>query len=188
MPVSGKKIFLSSVELSSIEQFRKWRNNPELRKYFREYLEISEEMQKTWYNSKVLNDKNQVNFEIHDLDTQKLIGHCGLYYINWIHRHAEFGIYIGDPKYRGGGYGSDALRTLIKYGFNDLNLNKIWCEVYSNNQALGLYRHIGFKDEGVFRQHYFNEGKYWDSYLLSLLRGEHEMEEGDKLEDPPPFG
>ena len=79
-------------------------------------------------------------------------------------------------EYRSGGYGSDALRTLIKYGFNDLNLNKIWCEVYTNNDALDIYRHIGFKDEGLIRQHYFNDGKYWDSNLLSLLRCEYEMD------------
>jgi hypothetical protein len=176
MPVRGNKVFLSAVEEDSLEQLRSWRNEPELRKYFREYREISKAMQKRWYENRVLGDKDQVNFEIHDLESGKLIGHCGLYYIDWIHRHAEFGIYVGDMEYRSGGYGSDALRALIKYGFNDLNLNKIWCEVYTNNDALDIYRHIGFKDEGLIRQHYFNDGKYWDSNLLSLLRCEYEMD------------
>ena len=176
MPVKGNKVFLSAVEEESTEQLRSWRNDPELRKYFREYKEISKTMQKRWYENRVHGDDNQVNFEIHDLDSGKLIGHCGLYYIDWIHRHAEFGIYVGDMEFRSGGYGSDALRTLIKYGFNDLNLNKIWCEVYTNNDALDIYRHIGFRDEGLIRQHYFNEGSYWDSNLLSLLRCEHEVD------------
>ena len=176
MPVKGNKVFLSAVEEESTEQLRSWRNDPELRKYFREYKEISKTMQKRWYENRVHGDDNQVNFEIHDLDSGKLIGHCGLYYIDWIHRHAEFGIYVGDMDFRSGGYGSDALRTLIKYGFNDLNLNKIWCEVYTNNDALDIYRHIGFRDEGLIRQHYFNEGSYWDSNLLSLLRCEHEVD------------
>ena len=171
--LKGKKIYLSSVEENSLEQLREWRNNPELRRYFREHREISSVMQKNWYKTRVLDNPNQVDFEIHDKHTDKLLGHCGLYYINWIHRHAEFGIYIGDEDFRQGGYGSDALRTLLKYGFNDLNLNKIWCEVYSNNDAIDVYRHIGFVDEGCLRQNYFNEGQYWDSCLMSMLREEY---------------
>tara|TARA_A100001515_G_scaffold125947_1_gene110962 strand:- start:2581 stop:3105 length:525 start_codon:yes stop_codon:yes gene_type:complete len=170
--LNGTKIYLGPVEEESIEQLRLWRNQPYLRKYFREFREINKKMQSQWFENKVVKDPNQVNFQIHDFESKKLIGHCGLYYINWIHRHAEFGIYIGDQNYRSGGYGSDALRTLISYGFNDLNLNKIWCEVYSNNDALAIYEHLGFKKEGVLRQHYYNEGKYWNSTILSLLKSE----------------
>ena len=122
----------------------------------------------------MLNDSSQINFEIRDLKSDQLIGHCGLYYIDWIHRHAEFGIYVGDLDFRSGGYGSDALRALLKYGFNDINLNKIWCEVFSNNTALEVYKHIGFKYEGKLRDHYYNEGKYWDSHMLSMLKKEFE--------------
>ena len=167
----GHKTILTNVEKESLEQLRKWRNRPELRKYFREYKEISKTMQHGWFE-KINNDGGQVNFEIRDKKNNKLIGHCGLYYISWVHRHAEFGIYIGDDNFRNGGYGSDALRILIKYGFNDLNLNKIWCEVYSNNTALEVYKYLGFKHEGTSRQHYYNEGKYWDSHILSMLKSE----------------
>ena len=174
--LSGKKVYLCPVERESLEQLRQWRNKPELRKYFREHREISKDMQLQWFEKRVLGDPNQVNFEIRDLNTDTLIGHCGLYYINWIHRHGEFGIYVGDDKFRSGGFGSDALRVLINYGFNDLNLNKIWCEVYTNNTALKVYEHIGFKYEGKLRQHYYNEGKYWDSTMLSLLKEEYDSE------------
>ena len=170
--LKGKKTLLTAVSRDSLKQFMDWRNQPELRKYFREHKELNEDMQNSWYENRVLKDPNQVNFEIRTKKDNNLIGHCGLYYISWIHRHAEFGIYVGDEKYRNGGYGSDALRTLIKYGFEDLNLNKIWCEVYSNNAALSVYERLGFVMEGVQRQHYFNEGKYWDSKILSMLKEE----------------
>jgi UDP-4-amino-4,6-dideoxy-N-acetyl-beta-L-altrosamine N-acetyltransferase len=170
--INGKKIGLTNVNRENIEQLREWRNNPELRQYFREHKEISKEMQENWFNSKVLNDPNQYNFEIHELKNNKLIGHCGLYYINWIARSAEFGIYIGDYSFRNGGYGSDALRTLIQYGFDQLNMNKIWAEVYSNNEALHVYEHIGFKIEGVLRQNVFKNGKYFDSTIISMLKTE----------------
>ncbi len=170
--IKGKKIYLCAVEEQSIEQLREWRNTPNLRQYFREYREINSTMQKDWFHNRVMKNKDQVDFEIRDQKTNTLLGHCGLYYINWISRKAEFTVYIGNKHYRSGGYGSDALRTLFKYGFEQLNLNKIWCEVYSNNQAINIYRHLGFVDEGCLRQNYYNDGKYWDSYLLGLLRDE----------------
>ena len=172
--IKGNKINLTSICPNNLEQLRNWRNKPELRKYFREYREISPDMQKRWYQEKVLNDTKQVNFEIHENTSNQLIGHCGLYYINWVHRHAEFGIYIGDSDYRSGGYGSDALRQLIRYGFEDLNLNRIWCEVYDNNAALEVYKHIGFVYEGKMRENYYNEGRYWDSHILAMLRSDYE--------------
>lgn len=169
--IEGNKVTLESVDSEHIEQFRVWRNNPNLRKYFREYREISDLMQKKWFD-KINTDPNQVNFSIKDKKTNKLIGHCGLYYINWINRTAEFGIYVGEESYRNGGYGSDSLRCLIRYGFNDINLNKIWCEVYDNNASIDVYKRIGFVFEGTMRENYYNEGKYWDSHILSLLRSE----------------
>ena len=170
--INGKKVGLTAVNQENIEQLREWRNQPELRQYFREHKELSKEMQSNWFNSRVLNDPNQYNFEIHDLESNKLIGHCGLYYINWIARTAEFGIYIGDFSFRNGGYGSDSLRTLIHYGFDELNMNKIWAEVYSNNEALNVYIHLGFKIEGILRQNVFKNGQYFDSTVISLLRSE----------------
>ena len=172
--LKGKKIYLSAISRDSLEQLRQWRNKPELRRYFREYRELNEDMQNSWYDNKVMKDPNQVNFEIRVLETKELIGHCFLSYINWVSRHAEFGIYIGNMKFRNGGYGSDSLRTLIRYGFNDLNLNKIWCEVYDNNTSIETYRHVGFKDEGTQRDHYYSDGKYWDSHILSMLKKEYE--------------
>lgn len=166
------KIYLASIEEENIEQLRLWRNDPSLRRYFRETKEISKKEQKRWYEDKVLNDPNQINFEIHSFDTKELIGHCGLCYINWINRTAEFTIYIGNSNMRGRGYGTDALSALLNYGFIDLNLNRIWCEVYSFNDAINSYRKLGFKDEGVLREHIYIEGKYYDTYMLGLLKKE----------------
>ena len=69
------------------------------------------------------------------------------------------------------GYSPTPLLSLNKLS-SELNLNKIWCEVYSNNSALEIYRKIGFVDEGVLRQNHFKDGEYVDSYVLSMLRSE----------------
>lgn len=170
----SKKIYLTSVEHENIEQLRQWRNDPELRKYFREHREISKEMQEKWFQEKVLGDPNQINFEIHEANSKKLIGHCGLYYIKWVNGTGEFGIYLGES--RRCGYGTDALKALLNYGFYELGLTRIWCEVYENNRAIDTYKKIGFKHEGTLRKHIFKEGKHLDAHMLGLLR-----EEWDKM-------
>ena len=70
-------------------------------------------------------------FSIIELSSGKLIGACGLLYTNWIIRSSDFSFYIGkDRKYIDEEYAIDASQTLIEYGFKDLNLNKIWMELY----------------------------------------------------------
>jgi len=170
--IKGEKVYLTAIERRTIEQLRLWRNNTELRKYFREYREISSTMQEAWYKDRVLGNDKQIDFEIHDINTNNLIGHCGLYYINWINRTAELTIYIGDMTYRKGGYGKDALKLLMDYAFYKVNLNRVWCEVFSNNEAIHVYRKIGFIDEGKLREHHYEDGQYIDCYLLGLLKSD----------------
>ena len=170
--ITGKKVFFTAINKDSIQQLMEWRNKPELRKYFREYREISDSMQESWYKNRVLNNDKQVDFEIHDIESKKLIGHCGLSYINWVNRTAELAIYIGDTNFRNGGYGKDSLSLLMEYGFNTLNLNRVWCEVFSNNAAIEVYRKFGFVDEGKLRQHHYDDGQYIDCFILGLLKHE----------------
>lgn len=170
----GKKVFLDLVHQEDLALLLSWRNNPEYRQYYREYKELSMEQQLRWYENKILNDDSWQYFTIKNSPSENAIGVVGLTSIHPIYKTAEFAITIGDKKYRNGGYGSDALRVLIKYGFEQLNLNRIWCEVYSNNKSIDMYRHIGFKDEGKLRESVFKNNKYLDSYILGMLRIEYE--------------
>lgn len=170
--IKGNKVYFTAINRGSLKQLMEWRNSPELRKYFREYREISDAMQEAWYNTRVLNNDKQIDFEIHDIESGKLIGHCALCYISWINRTAELAIYIGDHNFRNGGYGKDTLKLLMDYAFKTANLNRVWCEVFSNNEAINVYRKIGFKDEGKLRQHHYENGEYIDCYMLGLLKDE----------------
>lgn len=170
--IDGKKSYLTAINKTSIEQLRKWRNDPEMRKYFREYKEISDYDQEKWFTERVTHNDKQVDFEIHSKPEEKLIGHCGLYYVNWINRTAELTIYVGDNDYKYKGYGTDALHVLMDYAFFTMNLNRVWCEVFSNNGAIHVYRKIGFVDEGVLRQHHYDNGKFIDCNILGLLKSE----------------
>jgi RimJ/RimL family protein N-acetyltransferase len=172
--ISGRLITLSKPTIEDMPTLLEWRNNPDHRKYYREYRETNLEDQLSWYENIMMKDMTWIHFVIKPLnDLNKIIGVAFLNHIHPIYRTGEFGITIADSEYRGKGYGKDALITLIGYGFDQLNLNRIWCEVYSNNNSIHLYRNIGFKDEGLLRQHVFKDGKYLDSYMLGMLKNEY---------------
>jgi RimJ/RimL family protein N-acetyltransferase len=170
----GKNIILTAVEKSDLTQLKDWRNNPYFRKNFREYREINDEMQNNWFEKFVINDKNTIMFSIRDITNNELLGCCGLCYINWVHQYADLSFYIGkDNLYVDDNYAQDAVKMLVKYGFHELGLNKIWTEIYEfdEKKIKFLLKH-GFVKDGQLRENYFYDGKWWDSIIFSLLKNE----------------
>ena len=173
--LKGKKVYLTSIEKDDLEQLRNWRNREDYRKYFREYREISRDMQMAWYESKVLKDNSTIMFAIRSNETDSLLGCCGLCYINWVNRHADLSLYIGyENSYIDDmGYAEEACKLLFDYGFKELALNKIWTEIYEfDEKKLSLYDKLGFERDGFLREQYYHDGKWWGSYMLSLLERE----------------
>ncbi|MFH4969235.1 GNAT family protein [Gaetbulibacter sp. M240] len=176
--IKGNNIGLRAVEKEDLILFRDWRNIEEFRKNFREVRELSLADQEKWFES--LQQTKHINFmfTIVDLKNNEPIGAAGLLYINWIIRSADFSFYIGkDQLYIGNdGKAEEATKLLIDYGFNNLNLNKVWMELYEfDNQKIKFFTEkFNFKKDGVLRQNCFEKGKYWDSYLFSLLQNQTE--------------
>ena len=102
--------------------------------------------------------------------------------IDWRNRHCEFGrFFLCAGETRGKGYGKEALELILGFGFNHLNMAKIYCTTYlDNHRALSLYESVGFKRDGVLRQHIFRQGKYADLALLSILSDEWSDRKGTK--------
>ena len=171
--IKGKKVGLRAVEKEDLPFLRDWRNIPDFRKNFREVRELSLTDQEAWFNS--LQNSKHINymFTIVDLDSQKPIGAGGLLYINWIIRSADFSFYIGDQeKYIGNdGIAKEAAKLLIDYGFNNLNLHKVWMELYEfDSEKLNFFqKEFKFKQDGLLRDNCFEDGRYWNSYILSFL-------------------
>jgi RimJ/RimL family protein N-acetyltransferase len=174
--LKGDLTYLTAIEKSDLGHLQKWRNNPDFRKHFREYRELSMEHQQRWFESKVMNDNTTMMFAIRRKTDHELLGCCGLVYINWVHRHADLSLYIGwqDAYIDSEGYAEDACRTLFRYSFEELGLNKIWTEIYEFDQPKKvLYDRIGMSQDGLLRQNYFYHGKWWDSRILSYLAEEY---------------
>lgn len=162
---------MRAVEKEDLIFLRDWRNISHFRKNFREHKELNLLNQEAWLE-RTYNNPNDFMFLIIDLENDKPIGACGLLYTNWIIRSADFSFYIGhDELYIDDKYAVDAAMVLIDYGFKDLNLNKIWMELYEyDTKKLDFFKkEFDFQVDGTLRQNAFSEGRYWDSYLISLL-------------------
>ncbi|UQX88296.1 GNAT family N-acetyltransferase [Jatrophihabitans telluris] len=99
------------------------------------------------------------------------IGDIGLFHLDRLSATAEVGIGIGDKDYWGKGYGREAMRLIVEYGFRMQNLRKIWLETHATNErALRCYQAVGFVEEGLQRSHVYSGGEYVDLVLMGLLR------------------
>jgi RimJ/RimL family protein N-acetyltransferase len=169
--IKGKITGLRAMEKEDLPLLRDWRNIQSFRRNFREVRELNLFNQESWF-VRTCNSPNDFMFIITDLKTNEPIGAAGLLYINWIIRSADFSFYIGkDNLYIDKDYAYDSAKTLIEYGFNNLNLNKIWMELYEyDNAKLDFFtKEFEFQKDGLLRQNCFEDGKYWNSDIISLL-------------------
>ncbi|MDF1680876.1 GNAT family protein [Ponticaulis sp.] len=169
--LTGEITGLRAIEESDLEQLLAWRNDPRMRRFFREYRELNMSQQKSWFDAKVNNDPATRMFAIVDLETKELMGAAGLCYIDGINRNADFSIYLGiDDLYIDEDYAPDAGRVLLRYGFEELNLHKVWAEIYSiDKPKQQLFYELGFTREGVHRETHWTEGQWVDSLFYGLL-------------------
>ena len=174
--LKGELTGLRAVEAADLEQLLEWRNQPEYRLFFREYRELNRESQKRWFETKVLGDEHTRMFSIIQLSSGELIGACGLCYIDWINRCADFSIYIGkDGLYIDDQYAVDAGRDMAKYAFEELNLHRLWTEIYEiDEKKKALFKTLHFTHEATHKQTHWTQGKWVDSWYYRLIDGETE--------------
>lgn len=111
-------------------------------------------------------------FAVERLDNGRFIGQCGLMQVNWKNRRAEMGIML-DKDAIGQGYGTDAVATLCKFAFNEMNLHKLKAVVFDfNTAAIRCYEKCGFQMEGQLKDEVFREGKYHSTYVMALINTE----------------
>lgn len=170
----GERVALRAIEREDLPQLLEWRNRPEFRRYFREYRELSLAQQETWFQNTVLNDSRTVMFSILDAETKHVLGACGLCYIDWVNKSADFSLYIGaGGLYIDDKYAPDAGRVMAQYGFDELGLHRLWSEIYEFDEAKKrLFATLGFKLDGRHRQTHWAEGSWHDSLFYGLLQGE----------------
>ena len=158
-------VTLRAIEREDLTCLRNWRN--ELIDNFRQHKFLNMRDQDLWWK-RVTDDPRTEMFGI--CYTTLLIGVCGLCYIDWVSRHAEVSVYIGDPEHRGIGSALEALMALRDKAFNEFNLHRLWAEIYGFNQAsVRLFERAGYSHEGTLKESHFAKGRYWDSLIYGLV-------------------
>jgi len=176
----------------------KWRNLPEVREMYAGHpFYVNPEKEQQWYQKILTSDYPIASFGIEIVELEKLVGVCFLKDINYIHRTAEYSIFMIDKAYENRWYLRHAYFQGLDFAFYDLNLNRVWAKIYEyNRKALGLIQYFGFKKEGVIRQSAYKNGKYVNEVILSILKDEYdnlERKEGysrkskDNQEQPSAF-
>ena len=153
-------------------------NDPELLRHLAMYLPMSEAGEEQWFEAQLADDCSHV-FVIETAEGVP-IGNLGLQSIDWQNRNAGCGISIGEKDYLNQGYGTDALRTLLGFAFEELNLHRIYLHVYDfNERAIQCYEKMGFRHEGRLRQCRFTGGRYVDELVMGMLREEWVAHRGE---------
>ena len=168
----GDRLYLSPMNPNDVEKYVEWISSPIVSDGMGNTSNILTESLEKEFIEKALKNGDKC-FAIILLKNDELIGNCSIYRENDNARVAELGIFIGDEKFRNNGYGQESLNLLLDYGFNYLNLNSVYLNVFSfNDVAINCYKKIGFKEAGRLRENYFLNGKYYDVIYMDILKRE----------------
>jgi RimJ/RimL family protein N-acetyltransferase len=168
--IEGKAIVLTELRNADSATLFEWINSPETVHFNAPYAPIHEPNHTAWFEA-VTSQSDRVVFAIRDSSASRLIGIVQLMGLHPIHRTAELVIRIGQESDRNHGAGSEAVRLATNFAFTDLNLQRIWLRVFTDNRrAIRAYQKAGFKLEGTMRRACFIDGRWRDEAVMANLR------------------
>lgn len=174
----GKFVNLRALEEEDLKTLKTWRNSVHIRKTTREYRMLDMMHQNNWFNSiHVVSPPKDIMFGVMD-KKNKLIGVTGLTYIDWKNRHAEISVYLHSKDWQKTKEAKDVLNLIMGYGFGELNLHRLWAEIFSiATENIKLFEKLKFVKEGLLRDRLWRQGKWWDSAIYSKLSTEYANEQ-----------
>ena len=168
-----KRTSLKDIEEKDLDLILQWRNQEQIRKVMFYSDIITTEQHYNWYKNLL---KSYVSISKIFYFDDKPYGPLNVNQINQLYNTCEWGFYIGElsaPR----GMGTILGYTSLNYIFNELHVGKICGEVIaSNEQSRIFHEKLGFKNEGILREHIFKENDYMDIHLYSILKREWEVQ------------
>jgi RimJ/RimL family protein N-acetyltransferase len=172
-PFEGSLIRLRAREPEDEPLLFAWFNDPEVTEHLTVRYPLSHAQERAFIERAGTISYEYASFAIETLAEGRLIGGAGLEHQSAENRSAILGIAIGDKAHWDGGYGTDTMRTLCRFGFEMMNLHRIQLDVHAGNErAIHVYEKVGFKHEGRRRAAAFKFGRYHDILIMGLLEGE----------------
>ncbi len=169
----GDRIYLSPRNSEDYEIFTEWLNDFQVSDYIgKSACVMTNESEKEFLQKNI---NPEATFSIVDLENDKMVGTVGIESIDHLNRCGTLGVFIGEKDYRDKGYGTEAIKMVLEYGFKYLNLKNIKLDLLSvNERAYRCYQKCGFKEYGRRRKCIFLNGNYYDKISMDILDEEFE--------------
>ncbi|CCH78214.1 GCN5-related N-acetyltransferase [Nostocoides japonicum T1-X7] len=167
--LAGEQVRLRELREADLPELVAWWRDPDVA-VFNSHVQPRpdkplEEMFRSWSDN---GSSAGVAFCVETLN-EELVGHVSMWGADVRNRCATFGIVIG-PEHQTRGFGTEATRLMISYGFTELGLHRIELMVHAENErAIAVYRRVGFEQEGLFRSKLFYGGCFHDQVLMATL-------------------
>ena len=175
--LEGEKVRLRPVEERDLPLFVRWLNDPDVRYWLAisEGPELTMESEREWYEE-MRADAEGVVWVIETAEG-KLMGNLGLNHVDETNRRATLGIVIGEKDHWSEGHGTDAIRRVLRYGFEELELRLVELHTDEDNlRAIRCYEKCGFVREGLLRAHRLRRGQPVNAVPMSVLREDYEVQ------------
>lgn len=171
--LESERLYLRAIEDNDWARFTKWFNDPEVTMYlFYGQLPTNKSQMRAIIEEQIKH--GDILFVVVDKKTDKTIGLTGLHEIHPRARKAEFRVFIGEKKFWGKGLGTEITELLTFYGFDRLNLHRIYLGFTAENAGAGrAYEKAGYVKEGVFREDIYRNGRYYDSTRMAILEEDY---------------
>lgn len=178
-----ERIRLTVVRDDDLPQFAEWLSDFGLQRLVNPGMSVPHTVDDLlnpdgWFQADMKNEKSQI-FAVRTHVDDTFVGISAISNLDMFAHHAEVGINLANPDYRGKGYGGEVMLLTMRYGFEQFNLNRIYLKVMSfNTRAIRLYEKLGFIHEAREREVFFHDGEYFDQIIMGILRTEWEEQHG----------
>lgn len=185
--IQGEKIWLRAMEKRDLAAFSRGRNDLKLGYEAGYYFPESMTSLEQWYE-KLIRERygnDGFYFTICRQGSDEIVGFTWLWHLNYRDGNTEFSIFLAETELMGQGLGTDALNTILDFGFNNLPLERIYLEVRAGNKgAIRSYEKAGMIVEGTLRNAERYNGILVDKLSMSILRDEWEGLARIRVEKP----
>ncbi|MGL4570192.1 MAG: GNAT family N-acetyltransferase [Clostridium sp.] len=176
MNIKGKVVTLRAIEENDMKLLKDMMNDGEIERLVGGWaFPISLNQQKKWYESSINNDRN-IRLII-ETEEDGAIGLATIVDIDWKNRVAFHGIKLANKKYRARGIGTDSVMAVMRYAFDELQLNRLDGAIIEYNEgSKKLYcEKCGWKVEGVQRNKIYKNGKFHDRVMVGVLKEDYKQ-------------
>jgi RimJ/RimL family protein N-acetyltransferase len=169
--IAGEHVILRAFEREDAERCYRWMNDPNIVRTLKSRYPIAFSNEVEWLDRAMQPAQTERHFAIERKDDRAHIGNASIHDIDWVSRNAWFGLFIGEPTAWNRGFGSDAIQTLVRFAFDDMNLMKLRINVFDyNERARHVLQSRGFVQEGKLLRDFYREGMWHDIVILSIFR------------------